>query len=132
MSNLTDAEIAEIISENARLKAQVRYYAGENFGKERNKTPVEVIEKYGRHYSDIEDRIGFIIRRILFPNTVETTKYLVKTKKNGIQRREKTSCISIKNMTDAQYEVYSEAYIGIFDLLYSEKKKIEAAGGNRK
>lgn len=122
---LTEAEIAEILSENERLKASLRYYSGGYHNERRDVIPADVLARYGKPDYDFVTKISWIIRHWFFAGTEAKVSYIAKTHKNGLQKRTASRVISIDKMSEEQYALYSEAFFEIMKVLENAKSKIK-------
>lgn len=123
-SKLTEEEIENLIAENARLKASLKYYTNGKRGIRRPQIPIEVLEKHGKLDEDCRTKLSWLIRYWLFKNTLSTTSHFAVTRSQGPVKREKTSLISIESMNDDQYQAYTNAFIGIVDVLDTVREKL--------
>lgn len=129
MATLTEEDIAQIIAENATLKARLKYYTGGGNGTNRERVPVKVTEKYRFLGEDVVTNLSWLIRFWLFKETYteKTIHELRRDKKTGKYEPRKTvrgSLVSIKHMTDKQYSSYCEAFSQILDLLSKIKAEL--------
>lgn len=120
MEDLTREDINRLIEENAKLRAKVLVLTGGKGGTVRPRVPLNVAEKYGRINYQNAEFLSRVIRAYLFPET-ETKTTQVARYRNGSNYEPKIvtkeRVISIKQMTDEQYELYCKAFTKLVDIL---------------